>query len=212
MSLDAAQIRAARALLDWTVEDLANATGLNKDSIKNVERGHSQPRVKTEATLREAFERAGVVFTEGSGVKRRNEIVRIFEGQEGIERFYGEIYATAQSATQEFLQFGLRYQDIGMFQTGESVKIYRAKMMSLKRIIFRCIVSEEEKLFPKANYATYRYWPSEKFLGVPFYVFGDSFAILSIHPEKIQAIVILDKNVAEEYRRQFAAMWSVAYE
>ena len=35
------QCRAARGLLDWTQQDLAEACGLSKTAINNFEKGHS---------------------------------------------------------------------------------------------------------------------------------------------------------------------------
>ena len=57
-----AQIRAARALLAWKQTDLATASGVSEMSVKNIERGASDPRVSTMAALETALEKAGVVF------------------------------------------------------------------------------------------------------------------------------------------------------
>ncbi len=210
--IEPAQIRAARALLDWTIEDLAKASGLNKDSIKNAERSHTQPRTTTMAAIRDALERSGVVFTEGSGVRLRNEIVRIYEGLPGIEKLYSEIYQQALTAEKEFVQFGLRYRDIKNFHSDTFIKDYSQKMTAIGKNLFRCIVSEDERELKKANYARYRYWAAEKFLGVPFYVIGDSLIIISLRGDRSQAILISDKKIAEEYRLNFDVMWQAAHD
>lgn len=56
------QMKAGRAMLDWRQEDLAEAAGLAEISIKNIERGATQPRPRTEERLRAAFEKAGLVL------------------------------------------------------------------------------------------------------------------------------------------------------
>lgn len=56
------QIRAARALLGWKQVDLARESGVSEISVKNIERGATDPRVSTLSALQAAFERAGVVF------------------------------------------------------------------------------------------------------------------------------------------------------
>jgi transcriptional regulator with XRE-family HTH domain len=210
--IDAKQIRAARALLNWSREELAEQTGISVPALARAETGESQLRASSKEKIKYALEQAGIIFTDGSGVKMRNEIVRIFEGLEGIDRFYNEIYAAAQTMTREFLQFGLRYKDIKLFHKDEAMKRYRQNMMGLKKNIFRCIISEEERHLEKTNYALYRYWPIEKFIGTPFYVFEDNFSILSTRNDNIQAIVISDSKVAEEYRRQFDIMWGLAHD
>lgn len=64
-----AQIRAARALLSWSQADLAAASGVALQSIKNIETGKTDPRLSTATALRRALETAGVVFlTDGESV------------------------------------------------------------------------------------------------------------------------------------------------
>ena len=56
------QIRAARALLGWKQTDLAERSGISEISVKNIERGITDPRSKTLGALESAFRKAGVVF------------------------------------------------------------------------------------------------------------------------------------------------------
>jgi DNA-binding XRE family transcriptional regulator len=64
-----AQIRAARALIGWKQTDLATASGVSEMSIKNIERGATDPRASTLLSLQSALEGAGVVFLD-PGVQR----------------------------------------------------------------------------------------------------------------------------------------------
>jgi len=67
------QCRAARALLDWTQPDLAEASGLSLTTVVDYESGRR--RVSTEAAdrMRAALEAAGIEFTNGKrpGVRMR---------------------------------------------------------------------------------------------------------------------------------------------
>lgn len=76
--INAAQIRAARALLGWKQTDLAKASKLSEMSIKNIERGATDPRASTLQAIQTALENAGVVFLDpgqtrdgGPGVRLR---------------------------------------------------------------------------------------------------------------------------------------------
>ena len=62
-----AQIRAARALLDWRQIDLAKAAGVSDPTIINFERGATDPRASTLDAMRHALESAGVIFVEENG-------------------------------------------------------------------------------------------------------------------------------------------------
>ena len=74
--ITAGQIRAARALIGWKQIDLAKRSGISEISIKNIERGVTDPRYRTLEAIQSAFERGGVVFLEpgdtrdgGAGVR-----------------------------------------------------------------------------------------------------------------------------------------------
>lgn len=73
--LTPAQSRAARALLDWSREKLAEGSKVSLRSIVDFERGARAPRDVTLEALRSALERAGVIFIaengEGAGVRLR---------------------------------------------------------------------------------------------------------------------------------------------
>jgi transcriptional regulator with XRE-family HTH domain len=62
-----ARIRGARAMLDWTQEELAQKSGVSIMAVKDTESQKRTPRKKTMLMIRQAFEAAGVRF-EGGGV------------------------------------------------------------------------------------------------------------------------------------------------
>ena len=57
-----AQVRAARALLGWSQEELAQRSELNRRTIALFEEGKSVPYSKTDDRLRQTFEASGVAF------------------------------------------------------------------------------------------------------------------------------------------------------
>jgi transcriptional regulator with XRE-family HTH domain len=60
-----AQLRAARGLLGWSRDDLAEASGVFSNTIRNFENGASDPKQSTLLAWRRALSRAGVVFIDG---------------------------------------------------------------------------------------------------------------------------------------------------
>jgi len=68
-----AQCRAARALLDWSQMTLAKTARVGSATVQNFERGLSVPRPATLTVIVQAFEKAGVEFTNGDapGLKLR---------------------------------------------------------------------------------------------------------------------------------------------
>jgi transcriptional regulator with XRE-family HTH domain len=70
-----AQLRAARALVDWSREDLAAAAKTTTRTLARIEAGETEPRGSTLAAIRAALEAAGVEFIAenggGAGVRLR---------------------------------------------------------------------------------------------------------------------------------------------
>ena len=73
--MTSAQVRMARAALNWTVRDLAEATGLHRNTISNLEVGRYAGDPETIALIRSVLVRAGVEFIDenggGAGVRLR---------------------------------------------------------------------------------------------------------------------------------------------
>jgi predicted transcriptional regulator len=72
-----AQLRAARALVGWSRDQLAAAAGVSAIAIKSFELGTTDPRVSTMMSLKSAVERGGVVFVDaderlGPGVRLKS--------------------------------------------------------------------------------------------------------------------------------------------
>jgi transcriptional regulator with XRE-family HTH domain len=59
------QLRAARALVDWTMRDLSARTKIHRNTITAIERGRSEPTAETMQKIQTALEKAGVEFTNG---------------------------------------------------------------------------------------------------------------------------------------------------
>ena len=75
MTLSPAQCRAARALLNWSQEDLVRACGITKKTIADFERGATTPRPQTLARIAAALKAAGIEFLNGKkpGVRFREK-------------------------------------------------------------------------------------------------------------------------------------------
>ena len=56
----AAQVRAARGLLNWSQGELAERGGVSKQSVTRIENGTMDPRFSTMTALNEAIRSAGV--------------------------------------------------------------------------------------------------------------------------------------------------------
>lgn len=69
-----AQIRAARGLLDWSQQELADAAGLQRPAVNRIEKGAADPRASTLQRIEDALLAAGVEIVtpadgKGDGVR-----------------------------------------------------------------------------------------------------------------------------------------------
>jgi len=76
--LTPAQLRAARAIVGWSREDLAEKSGMSPQAIREFELGSSDPKMGTVQKWRRALEAAGVLFIDpdgqhGPGVRLKGE-------------------------------------------------------------------------------------------------------------------------------------------
>jgi transcriptional regulator with XRE-family HTH domain len=65
--MTSAQVRAARGLINWTVRDLAEKSGVHRNTITNFETGRYAGSPEAVAAIRAALELAGVVFLPENG-------------------------------------------------------------------------------------------------------------------------------------------------
>lgn len=77
MSITASQCRAARALINWSQDDLSKASAVGRATLANFESEKSTPYDRTLRDIQSALEEAGVIFikigekAEGDGVTIR---------------------------------------------------------------------------------------------------------------------------------------------
>jgi transcriptional regulator with XRE-family HTH domain len=77
--LTGSQIRAARALLKWSAQELATRSGVSYGAIQKAENIDGLPamQVRNLAAIKEAFESAGLVFIDGDYSGRGGPGVRL---------------------------------------------------------------------------------------------------------------------------------------
>ena len=97
------QCRAARGLLDWTQQELADASGLSKTSINNYERGLADVKEDTLKVIRDAFVKAQVEFSGSDGVRKRADTVQVLKGADSYFRLMEDIAETLELARSELL-------------------------------------------------------------------------------------------------------------
>lgn len=201
------QIKAARALLDWNQLDLARAAGLSKPALANVERGSAVPRPETMTAIKTALEQAGIEFTDGPGVRLAHEKlnVEIFRGHDSIARLWHDVLHTLRRGEERLI--GYVQEDKYLANTGAEFKTMMQKYK--KAGIKGRILSRRGDTNFSDFTSEYRWVPETRFLDVPYYVYGNKYAVLLWNPSP-RVIVIENKILADNYRTQFNRHWEAA--
>lgn len=214
--LTAAQLRAARGLLDWTRADLAKAANISPETIKNIEHGTFRPQEATTEAIVRAFAARDVEFTENEGVRKSTSNIATLEGRDGLIQFVDDLYAMAQmpqSRSDEKPIFGFNVNDYKFKEClGDYIDIHVNRMSKLNGLKLLMLMSQDRITPYPAEYRSCRYLPDNT-ASVPFYVYGDKLAIINFEVSgKPRIVIIHSQAVTDAYREQFRMMWKVASE
>lgn len=201
------QIKAARALLNWTQETLAKASGLSLPGINNLERGLTSPRKDTLAAIENALQAAGIEFIETSGVKLKTPDVatQIIEGPDWLKIYDQDIFSVIREPSDEVVCFSSDERP-WMVYGGITNHLY---LEHKKKIGFsdRILVPETVD-FITLPPETYRTLNPAFFSECNYQVYADRLALILWPARKV--IINRSQALADSYRAQFDALWAQA--
>jgi transcriptional regulator with XRE-family HTH domain len=205
MMITARQIRAARGLLEWSGDDLADKAGVTRATLSKIESDLVQPQERTLIRIAEVFDKHGVELLEGDGVKMRQQEVRIFTGKNGYRQFLDHIYLTLKNGGR-IRQFNL--SDGGNLAFVDDYgQAHLSRMASVDDLDAKVLTTEGDTEFP-ASYCAYRWMSKDDADLAPFYIYGDN-VVLPMYESthKREWISINSKLLAERYAKQFDKVW-----
>lgn len=214
--ITAAQLRAARGLLDWTRADLAKAANISPETVKNIEHGTFRPQEQTAEQIIKAFGAHDVEFTDNEGVRIIRDTVKRFEGSEGFKRFMDGVYEAAKNSSageggSKPICVSSVNDRLFVQVLGDYLSVHVSRMNALKNIKVRVLVKEQDfYTIPEGSYLEYRWSQGQNTGSVPFYVYGDKFAIIMFDENSAQqvAVVSISSELASKaYREQFEVLW-----
>lgn len=197
------QIKAARAMLDWSQQKLAeNCKEISVPTIKLIESGKVNSTPTTLSLIKRTFESSGLEFLPQNGVRFRDDFITIFEKFDEDDLVYlrlmDDIYSTMSRNPAEIL-----FSFVDQSLAPEAV-IDRQAMIRKTGSPMRFLVKHGDThlRFPKDEY---RYLPKGHYLTNPCIVYGDKFALMVNDWEKV--VIINDPAVAELKRKEFDIIW-----
>lgn len=201
------QIKAARAMLDWSQDILATEAGVAKRTIVMIEQGSVGPRNDTMTAIQGAFERHGIEFLPGNGVRPRDSIIKIYEGDEAEEQLLNDIYETMllESESKEILIYGL--DEISQAENPQAYGLAKAQLERLTKAgIKERIIGREGNSHFIAPWHYYRWVPEGAGFKTPLFIYGSKIALNNDRPP-YKSIVIDNELFAETCRHLFNFAW-----
>ena len=209
MLISAEQIRAARAMLEWTQDMLAQETGLSSNTIHSLENGHITVRSSME--VRKTLENRGFEFFGKNGLSRRTTLTRSYEGADSCEKFFEDMLATAKEKGGEINAIYRTSEGLARsLGIGKDDNLERLERLS-KFVVVKCLLAD----------------PLHSSLAIPFFQFratshrpagpwstltcGDKHAIVLTKDRAEFAFVVMHStDIAQTDRKEFVALWDSA--
>ena len=200
------QCRAARGLLGWTQQDLANAAGMSKTAINNFERGTHDVRSDSLQSMRRALEAANIELTGDYGVSIRRDTVQILKGQGALRDLWDDIFRTMKGTGGEILITNA--DERRSYEENQEPLMQHIKRLNDNNIAERLLCCEGDTFFLQpADY--YRWLPKEVFqASMSSFIYGEKVALQLW--EEAMILIIQSKEAHTAEKKRFEYLWQNA--
>lgn len=201
------QIRAARALLDWSQSDLAERADLSQTGIARIENGTNFPNSSTLNKIRTAFENEGIEFINTNGVQRRTSEVRTYQGHEGFIEFLNDVHKVVSNSNSSKEVFVNNVsEDLFLKWEKDFAHVHQARMEAASTR-YKIIIKEGDKNYTASKYAEYRQIPADAFGAIAYYLYGNRTALIDFGQDNVHVYVIHSDSIANFYKAEFNLIW-----
>lgn len=204
------QIKAGRALIDWSAEELGKRCGATKATISGIETGKSTGSVELLSRIVYALQSAGVEFTEAGGVQPRQSKIVIYRGRDGFTSFFDDVYEVAKTHEKpDICLTNVKEAEYDQW-LGSYEPIHTNRMTNLENVKLRVLMKEKDTQLTSTGYCEYRWVPEKRFADVSLYIYGDKVAFIEFSERDVVATVVESRAVTEAQRKLFEEAWENA--
>lgn len=208
-NLLANQLRAARAWLNWSREDLAEKAGVVANTIAAIEKGDgsSEPNARTMAKIVSAIEAAGVEFTDEGGVRPRVSRVSYFAGRTGFKNFFDDVYETLKTHTDPDVCVANVNEALFQKWHSEHDASHIARIQALNPKPYRALIKENDTNVRTSAYCEFRWVKNDQFADTCVYIYGDKTAFIDFEEDTVTVTMVDSFKVSRALRRMFEVSW-----
>lgn len=202
-------MRAARAILDMSQADAAKLLGIAPNTLSKIESGQADPPASRIQEIQDYYERLGIEFTDGEGVRKRQSYIHRYNGVEGFRDFMDDVYETSKKYGGELCLFNTQPSLWPKYLGREWYDMHAERMGKLiPRIKVRIAIREDDDsfIFPIAEY---RWIPKDRWKDKTFYAYGAKLALMNFKGDTDIEILVIDEG---EFADSFRTLYEMAWE
>ncbi len=201
------QCRGARGLLDWTQQDLADASGLSKTAINNFEKGHSDIKAESSRAIRMAFESADIEFLGEEGLRKKTEKTWTLKGSSAFGDLLDDIYITLKDDKGSEIFVTNMDENITTLTPPKKLLEHLERLKD-RDIIQRVLCSEGTSTMMAAPDFC-RWLPKDSVqTNITTFIYADKVALELWDQSMI--VIVESREAAQAERRRFESMWAKA--
>lgn len=201
--LTANQIRAARALKNWSQGDLAKKIDMSVPSVGNIESGKHTPSPQTQDKIIRTFIDAGVEFIEG-GARYILDMVKIIDDKDCYLHLLDDVYYSLKNSNDEVL-FWAADESRSSNEVIDKTNFIRKQNISMR--FFLC----EGDTYCMGALSEYKWLKNELYVTSDVKViYADKVAYLVNYHDSQKVLLLKDKNIAKDSRRVFDFIWGLS--
>jgi len=204
--LQPAQIKAARAMLDWSQERMAEEAGVAVSTIRNIETG-CVPSARVAECITRAVEKAGLEFTSSKGVQPRRDF-DVFIGEKSTESFLEDLKATMLLRGGDVVSM-MDSSEMLADTCGAVGPNAMDRLLQIGKIApVKCLLPQASEFAMKIPQFEFRAITSFSLIPPPFYIYGNKYAhVLQEENGNFRYLVFTSTRMASSNRAQFNVFW-----
>lgn len=207
------QIDAALGLLGMSRSKLAEALNIKPATFNTYFTGASEMKSDRNKQVQQWLENEGVVFTPRGGVEMAQETIRVYQGQDGFQKFMYDVYETCRDIGGDVFVYNVDETLYDKWASDEFInEIYLPKMQSLPagQFKFHTIVSEGDEYEASNTYSEYRAVPKEYWSPVSTYIYGNKMANIIFSDDDVLVRVYDQEDLVNAQRKTALFIWNHA--
>jgi transcriptional regulator with XRE-family HTH domain len=205
------QIKAARALLEWSQENLAASAGISVVTVRRIEAGHIPTRSTNAKKIYNCMNAAGIEFLEFDGVRRRPTGIYIYEGTLGGEEFCEDLKKTIQKAGGDILIVTPNLTDFARYCGFSDISKLNTLLDASATATLKCLGGDDLSGTNSTSRFQFRSLALPDNGIIPFCAYGNKFGLLISNGQQVSSLVVVeDGYISKSAYALFFSLWGSA--